>query len=114
MEDRETDRDQSLRSVHHPDHMQKDTIYLTNASPFPPWPVSQDFFLNQKKDRKKFPLSEDRKIELERESDEERSEYRGGDRRISIAWLSGFATMINHRASKKDLIKLGRMRRRVL
>lgn len=26
MEDRETDRDQSLCSVHHPDHMQKDTV----------------------------------------------------------------------------------------
>lgn len=46
------------------------------------------FVFNQKKDRKNFPLSEDRKIELERESYYERSEHRGGSRRISIAWLS--------------------------
>ena len=43
MEDRETDRDQSLCSVHHPDHMQKDTVLPKERLAFLLGPCCKEF-----------------------------------------------------------------------
>lgn len=43
MEDRETDRDQSLCSVHHPDHMQKDTVLPKKRLAFLLGPCCKEF-----------------------------------------------------------------------